>query len=806
MVKTNFNDDWKCWKKGDEADAFDVTLPHDAMLLDPRVEGCAGGENTGWIDAGDYVYEKTFTVPEHKDTDKIFFEFEGVYHKATIYINDKEAAFHDYGYTGFYVNATDFIKDGENVIRVEVTNSDQANSRWYSGTGIYRPVWMYIVPHDHIRFERIFVTTEDYKERRLKIEVGTAGDGDITAEILDGDQVLTSASGSTEKEKFTTHVLVDGTELWSPENPKLYTCRVTFGEDIQEVTFGIRQIECTPESGFCINGERTLLRGCCVHHDNGLLGACAYDFAEERKVKILLDQGYNAIRSAHNPCSKAMLNACDRLGMLVMDEYVDMWYIHKNKYDYASEVPDHYKEDLKEIVSKDYNHPCVIMYCTGNEVSETAQKRGIELCGEMTKRLHQLDPTRPVTCAINIFFNWLSSMGMGVYSDKKAEQDAAKAEKQKAKAKSKEGEEKKKKKSVGSEFYNNLAGAMGSGFMKTGATMPPCDSKTKGAYANMDVAGYNYGIKRYKHDLKEYPNRIILGSETFCEDEYEFMEIAKDNPRIIGDFVWSGPDYLGELDIGAWEYDDYAPDFDHGVGWVGAGAGRIDLTGKPLAEMAYTRVAYGLQDIGLAVVPVNHTNDSHSPSSWKMSNAIESWSWNGCDDMPAKVEIYARAAYAELYLNGELVGKKQFKNDCRLTMNINYKPGELKAIAYDRDGNELAETSLITAGDETMLAVEPEQDTIRNDGDLAYVRFRYTDENGLTKPLERADIKISVDGGKLLGFGSACPYYTKDYQGDVADTYYGEALAIIKPTGEGTIKVEAESDLGNGSAEITVTE
>ncbi len=804
MQKSDFNEGWECWRKGDKDASFDVTIPHDAMLLDSRSEDSAGGENTGWIDANDYVYEKTFTVPEHKPTDKIFFEFEGIYHKSTIYINDQKAAFHDYGYTGFYVNATDFLREGDNVIRVEVTNSDQANSRWYSGTGIYRPAWMYIVPQDHIRFERIFVTTEDYKSRSLKIEVGTVGDGEVEAEILDGDAVLAHVSGSTEKEKFTAHCMAEGADLWSPDHPKLYTCRVTFGEDTQEVTFGIRQIECTPTAGFCINGEQTLLKGCCVHHDNGLLGACAYDFAERRKIKILLDQGYNAIRSAHNPCSKAMLKACDELGMLVMDEYVDMWYIHKNKYDYASEVTEHYKDDFKAIVSKDYNHPSVILYCTGNEVSETAQKSGIKLCGDMTKYLHHLDPTRPVTCAINIFFNWLSSMGMGVYSDKKADQDAAKAEKKKSQAK--EEQEKKKKKSVGSEFYNNLAGAMGSGFMKTGATMPPCDSKTKGAYANMDVAGYNYGIKRYKHDLKEYPERIILGSETFCEDEYEFMEIAKDNPRIIGDFVWSGPDYLGELGIGAWEYEDYAPDFDHGVGWVAAGAGRIDLTGKPLAEMAYTRVAYGIQDIGLAVVPVNHTNDSHSPSSWKMSNGIESWSWNGCDGMPAKVEIYARAAYAELYLNGEQVGKKNFNNDCKLTMNIDYKPGELKAIAYDKDGNKLAETSLITAGEETMLRAEPELDTISNHGDLAYVRFRYTDENGETKPLERADIKINVEGGKLLGFGSACPYYTLNYQGDTADTYYGEALAIIKPTGTGKIKVEAESGLGNASAEITVTE
>ena len=275
------------------------------------------------------------------------------------------------------------------------------------------------------------------------------------------------------------------------------------------------------------------------------------------RIRILLDAGYNAIRSAHNPCSKALLRACDEMGMLVMDEYIDGWYIHKTKYDYADEILENYRKDLKDMVDKDYNHPSVIMYSTGNEVSETAQKKGISLTKSPTDRLHELDSTRPVSCGINIFFNFLSSMGFGVYSDKKADEAAENA---------------KKKKAVGSEFYNTVAGIFGAGFMKTGATLYPCDVKTRDAYANMDVAGYNYGIKRYHHDLKKYPKRIILGSETFCADAYRFMQEAKRDKRIIGDFVWAAQDYLGEVGIGAWEYKDYAPRFDGGCGWVSAGS------------------------------------------------------------------------------------------------------------------------------------------------------------------------------------------------------------------------------------------
>ena len=439
-MKQSFNENWVCYRTGEKEKAFAVTLPHDAMQLDERSETSAGGVNTGWYEAQDYTYEKTFILPEKAKDEKVILEFEGVYRKATVYLNGEKVAYHSYGYIGFYVDATKYVKFGEeNVIRVEVINHDQPNSRWYSGTGIYRPVWLYTVPKNHLRFDSVKITTLDYKEPKIRVEAWPNAAGEVKVEILEKQIVTRKAvagesAGQTDETiepcidenavqptvqnsdkasdkiialeilqadgKFSREIALPGANLWSPEAPNLYTCRVTFGEDIQEETFGIRVVSCTPEEGFCINGKRVLLKGGCIHHDNGLLGACAYEFAERRKIRILLDAGYNAIRSAHNPCSKALLRACDEMGMLVMDEYIDGWYIHKTKYDYADEILENYRKDLKDMVDKDYNHPSVIMYSTGNEVSETAQKKGISLTKSLTDRLHELDSTRPVSCGI----------------------------------------------------------------------------------------------------------------------------------------------------------------------------------------------------------------------------------------------------------------------------------------------------------------------------------------------------------------------------------------------------------------------
>ena len=782
---------WTCRHLGDTAPGKPVTLPHDAMLAEPRTALSAGGTNTGWYEGYDYEYRRTLTVPENALADTHILEFEGVYHNAEVWLNGQKAAFRPYGYTNFYVDCAPYLHAGENELRVIARNADQPNSRWYSGAGIYRPVQLWTAGGAHIALNGVKIRTLSLDPAVVEVRVKTTAPGTVRLTVDDLPAVQQESDGEA-----VFALTLDNARLWTPETPNLYTCRVSFADDAVTETFGVRKVEWGTD-GFLLNGKRYIIQGACIHHDNGLLGAVCDPDAVARKVRLLKENGYNAIRSAHNPCSKALLAECDRQGMLVMDEYIDHWYIHKTEHDYVDYFNDWWHQDLTDMVEKDYNHPCVVLYSTGNEVSETAQKRGIALTKEMTDFLHGLDDSRPVTCGVNIFFNFLSSIGFGVYSDEKAKKEAERAEKAKQR-----GEKAAKKKAVGSQFFNNLAGLLGDEFMKRGATLHGCDVKTRDAFANMDIAGYNYGIYRYKHDLKKYPQRLILGSETFCNDAYKFRELAKQEPRLVGDFVWAGMDYLGEVMVGSWEYADYAETFDGGPGWVSAGSGRIDLTGKPLGEALYTRVALEA-DNGpyIAVCPVNHTGDRHSPSAWKMTNAMPSWSWTGCEGRKANVEVYARAARVELVLNGHTVGSKTLKNDCLARFSIPYESGTLEAVSYDAADHEIGRCKLQSAGGTTRLTLDAEEPTVKP-GHLCYVRLRYTDENGITKPLVRGNIQVQVRGGTLVGLGSACPFNKHSYLDSETDTYYGEALAIVR-MGDGDAMTIAASD-GEYSAELTV--
>ena len=782
---------WTCRHLGDTAPGKTVTLPHDAMLAEPRTALSAGGTNTGWYEGYDYEYRRTLTVPGNELADTHILEFEGVYHNAEVWLNGQKAAFRPYGYTNFYVDCAPYLHAGENELRVIARNADQPNSRWYSGAGIYRPVQLWTARSAHIALNGVKIRTLSLDPAVVEVRVKTTAPGTVRLTVDDLPAMQQESDGEA---VFT--LTLDNARLWTPETPNLYTCRVSFADDEVTETFGVRKVEWGTD-GFLLNGKRYIIQGACIHHDNGLLGAVCDPDAVARKVRLLKENGYNAIRSAHNPCSKALLAECDRQGMLVMDEYIDHWYIHKTEHDYVDYFNEWWRQDLTDMVEKDYNHPCVVLYSTGNEVSETAQKRGIALTKEMTDFLHGLDDSRPVTCGVNIFFNFLSSIGFGVYSDEKAKKEAERAEKAKQR-----GEKAAKKKAVGSQFFNNLAGLLGDEFMKRGATLHGCDVKTRDAFANMDIAGYNYGIYRYKHDLKKYPQRLILGSETFCNDAYKFRELAKQEPRLVGDFVWAGIDYLGEVMVGSWEYADYAETFDGGPGWVSAGSGRIDLTGKPLGEALYTRVALEA-DNGpyIAVCPVNHTGDRHSPSAWKMTNAMPSWSWTGCEERKANVEVYARAARVELVLNGHTVGSKTLKNDCLARFRIPYESGTLEAVSYDAADHEIGRCKLQSAGGTTRLTLDAEEPTVKP-GHLCYVRLRYTDENGITKPLARGNIQVQVRGGTLVGLGSACPFNKHSYLDSETDTYYGEALAIVR-MGDGDAMTIAASD-GEYSAELTV--
>ena len=781
MQTYSLNEGWEFGRIGECASAV-VCLPHDAMLREARSFGEPGGKGAGWFRGCDYFYQKSFFAPEEWRGGKVVLEFEGVYRDAQVYINGVLAGGCEYGYSGFFVEVQNYVAfGGENIVRVLAFNSAQPNSRWYSGAGIYRPAWLHVLPQKHILLNGVKIKTLAYMPPLIAVSVATSHEGEVEVEICDGASVMCRASAfSSGSARF--EIALPSAQTWCPSNPKLYTCRVYFSGDSVCENFGIRLIECTASGGFRLNSQRLLLRGACIHHDNGILGAAGHPFAERRKVALLKSCGYNALRSAHNPASKALISACDSLGMLVVDEYCDMWYIRKTEFDYADRVMRNWPQDLLAMIQKDYNHPSVIMYSLGNEVAETSEDKGVALAAEMTAYVRSFDD-RPVTCGVNIFFNLLYSLGFGVYTEKKAKS--------------------KRDRAVGSRFFNELAGVFGAGTMKLGALLPGCGAKCRGVFSVLDVAGYNYGIARYKRDAKKHKDRIICGTETFCSDANAFMRLANRYPAVIGDFVWAGIDYLGEVGIGAWEYSDYAPDFSGGPGWISAGSGRLDLNGRPLGEAYYTRAVFGVDAISVCTLRPDRAFSRHSPSAWKFSNALPSWSWEGCEGLKTIAEVYTRCPRAALYLNGRLVARRRVGKNGRARFKLTYAPGELIAVGLDDFGRELCRASVASAGSGTILTATPEQPHIYAD-ELCYVRLAFTDEAGVVKPLARARISVNVQGGELLALGSACPYNPEGYLFDSTDTYYGEALAVIRPL-EPVITLNTFSRYGNAAAVCTVS-
>ena len=794
MKKLDFNGDWTCRSLKGDLEAYPVRLPHDAMRAERRVPDSLGEGNIGFFEGGDYEYRKVFTMPEEAKGKHLELEFEGMYHDPAITVNGQKVDAPPYGYTDFSIDLDGLLnEDGENEITVIAHNADQPNSRWYSGTGIYRPVWLWTGGEKRIIRDGIRVTTLSIAPKRVGIELAVVGDGLADLEVLDGKRVLARTVTAAINGKARTEMELERAELWSPEHPALYTLRVTFGEDQAETGFGVRTLSWNPEQGMAINGERVVLRGACIHHDNGLLGACTYPEAEERRVRILQAAGYNAVRSAHNPASKYLLDACDQLGMLMMDEYVDCWYMHKTEHDYASHVLTWWKRDLRSLVDKDYNHPCVIMYSTGNEVAESAQEKGIQLQKDFTAYLHEIDPTRPVTCGINIFFNFLSSIGMGVYSDEKAKKQAE------ASAQKQAEQPKKKKKSVGSEFFNNMAARLGTDFMKFGAWLPPCDWKTRDVFAAMDIAGYNYGNWRYKKDCRKYPKRLILGSETLIGDARPFWELAKTHPQIIGDFVWAGWDYIGECGGDSPEYGSYRTDAPEDR--IRGGTCRIDVTGKLTPEADYTRVCFDLEPgPRLAVVPPSEP-EKPTLTGWQLTRAIRSWTYPGCEGRETQVEVYSTAKQVKLLLNGNEIGTKPVPKTCRVIFKMKYQPGDLRAIALDERGRETGSDSLKTAGEDTLLRLEPETKICRP-GEMVYLRMQYTDKNGEIKPLERRTVAVSAENGEVMGTANGCTYFQGNYAQDTVPTYFGEAQTVVWAGEGGTVRVTVTDGDQTATAEI----
>jgi hypothetical protein len=765
MKKISFNTGWTLGGKA-------VTLPHDAQISEKRGADVSNGGH-GYFPGGIYTYEKTFEAPEEWEGKTILIEFEGVYKNATVSLNGKELIFHPYGYTGFFAELRELMIGGGNTLTVTADNSKLPNSRWYSGSGIYRPVWLYVCEKDGLRPESVKISTVSIDPAMVR----------ITSPV----PVRADVDGITgEGRDFT--LTIPGAKLWSDETPNLYTARITAGEDDTiEIPFGIREIRWS-NKGLFINGNETLLRGGCVHHDSGILGAATYAESEDRRVRILKENGFNAIRSAHNPASKALLSACDRYGMYVMDETFDMWYNRKNPYDYGLDFNEWWERDTTAMVERDFNHPSVILYSIGNEVAEPFEQKGIDAGRRMVDLCHRLDPSRPVTCGTNLMIIGRAAKGQGIYQDGEQKTGGGEGKPEK------EGQN-------ASLMFNIMASFVGSG-MNKGGNSKKVDALTTPFLDSLDIAGYNYGSGRYPLEGKAHPGRVVFGSETFPQDIWKNWQMVKKYPYLVGDFMWTSWDYLGEAGIGAWSYTGGMP-FNRPYPWVLAGAGVIDILGIPDGSCKYTSTVWGLEkNPVIAVRPVNHPGVRPSKSVWRGTNAMLSWSWEGCKGNKALVEVYSDQDKVELLINGKSAGRKKVK-ECKAIFKVKYVPGMIKAIAFDANGREAGRTVLVSAAGERKIAVRPEKTEVKP-GEIVYVPVNIEGVNGVVESNADRKLTVTVEGGELLAFGSANPCTEEQYHTGSFTTYYGRSLAVVRAGEAGRVSVSASDGRETAQAQIGI--
>ncbi len=731
----------------------ETDLPHDAMLTESRDGSCRNGVNTGYFPGGKYRYEKRFTLDEEVIGKSIILHFEAVYRNCKVYLNDLEVGEHYYGYTAFDVDISGAVRAGENLLLVTVDNSLEPNCRWYSGSGIYRAVTMLI--RDKIHISDVHLETADIHPAKVKVDVTTTVPCDVTVEFYDGDtRVASGAPGILE---------IPNAKLWTAEHPYLYRVLVKTDTDEQAMLFGIRKLCWSAKTGLTVNGENLLLRGGCIHHDHGVLGACEYPDAEERRIRILKENGFNAVRISHNPASQITLDVCDKLGMYVLNEAFDGWYIPKTYHDYSRRFASDRKSDLTAMVESSRNHPCVIMYSIGNEVSETATPKGAAVCKELTEFVHSLDNARPVTAGVNVLLNVYADMGLGVYRDK--------GDYKPEPLPPKNGYREKK---TGSAFFNAMTQKLGKlmFFMASGSRG---DKACRGAAESLDILGLNYASSRYDPDAKKYPSRMMVGSETMAADLPYNWERVKKYPQLIGDFVWAAWDYLGESCMG-WTYESYK-----GLPLL-ANQGMIDITGKPLAEMAFLQVVWGLRkEPFIGVRPLNHAKESPTKGSWQFTDSIDSWNWPGYENTKATVEVYAPGSSVRLSLNGKEIGTKVLK-DFKAIFRTRYQPGTLTAEALNADGTLLSSFTLSSGTGNMRLSVLPEKNILRAGGtDLCYLPIEFADAEGKLLPAAEQRVHVEATGAvTLIGLGSALYKTNEKFNQQSHETYRGRALAVLK--------------------------
>lgn len=794
MKKILFHDGWVVKPRiagpfdilaGQEAAGKPVILPHDAMIEEPRDSNSASGTQYGFYPAKSYTYTKKFLAPEAWADCQTLLEFEGVQQKAMVYLNGEFLAASDNGYTGFFADLTPYLRIGqENTLKV-LAICEELASRWYPGAGIYRNVWLWqggeitLVPGK----QRITTVSVEPDYAALRLEGAVRNGGHVPKSLTLYGRIQDSENTHAaevrlcvpvlpgEDGQFHTVVTVDRPRLWSDRTPNLYKCRLSLYEedvllDSCEETFGIRALSLDARQGLRINGIPTKLRGACIHHDNGILGAVSLYDAELRRVKLLKEAGFNAIRSAHNPASPALLRACDEVGILVMDELTDMWNEPKNAHDGALSFGRNWEKYAESMVNKDYNHPCVILYSLGNEIPEIGRLSGGVHSQRMAEAFRTLDPTRYTTFGLNGFLAVADDLHL--FAGAAAQPQS----------------------SGGSEELNSMMGGTQMQMMDAFAVSPLLTNRVETAASCVDVVGYNYLTMRHAFEHTLHPDRIVVGSETFPREIPRLWPIVKENAHVIGDFTWTGLDYIGEAGIGICHYDAE----NKAQGWYPdrlAYCGDIDLNGMRRPVSFLREIAYGLRTAPFITVDrVDRYGKTHDENNWKYYDCIDSWTFPGYEGRPARVRVLADCEEVELFLNGVSLGRKK-PDHLTAVFEVVHEPGELLAVGYT-GGVAIGKHSLNTAGEVSALRVQWDRETVFADGQsLAYLTVDLVDKDGRWNRWEEKEVTVTVEGAATLqGFGSANPSGGGSYQDTTWKTWDGRVLAVIRSTQEaGNIRV-----------------
>ncbi|KAB7787607.1 glycoside hydrolase family 2 protein [Bifidobacterium cebidarum] len=774
MKRVNINSGWQFRSIGGGKGAWQpVTLPHDAMIHEPRTPRTGNGYNTGYYPGGTYEYRTTLDLADPPAA--CLLEFEGVYPGATVLVNNEPAGELTYGYGDYYLDIADLLHAGANTVTVLVDNSHVPNSRWYSGSGIYRPVWLWTADStDVIRPDgvRIDTTVADAHGQDVAAAVSIALDNPlILGQYI--NVVITDAAGGAVTEFQDNDGTIDHAQLWSPDSPTLYTAHITLHDadgialDTHEERFGIRTLTCDAQHGLRINGERVILNGGCVHHDNGILGAATLPQAEYRRARIMKTQGFNAIRSAHNPLSKAFLDACDELGLLVMDEAFDMWWMHKTSYDYAGSFREHYADDLASMVAKDRNHPSVVLYSIGNEIADTKSPRAAEAARSMRSIIRGIDPNRPVIDCVNPI-----SLTMAAKTQADMDQHDAKVEGEPG-------------------LNTTLEHASGPALLTAIDKLMPAalatgimQRQTNDVFDEVDVAGLNYCRQGPERFHRKHPDRVFCASETYPQEIAYTWPDAKRLPYFIGDFVWTGWDYIGEASVSAWAYSNPEP-----YGWMReygnrmairgratgpyrrypgllGGSGLIDITGMPTGQMLYRQVVTGIRRTpAITVRPMQLLYGDGSTRAGRTSrfierghDGVESWSWAGYEGREAIVQVFSGGKTVQLTLNGNVVGTAPVRQ-CMAEFRVPYAPGELVATAYDARDRAISSSALASAGRELQVTTRfehvinpyPHDDSRWDSSELIFESIALTDAKGVIHVTDDRHIIVLPGGSVAVG-------------------------------------------------------